>query len=93
MTTVERRVVVEHESGLHARPASAFVQTASKFDADVTIARADNGDAVDASSSIAVLSLGVEPGEEIVLAATGNESVAAVERLVTLIRNDFELDE
>jgi phosphocarrier protein len=93
MTTVERRITVEHESGLHARPASAFVQTASKFDTDITIARADDGEPVDAASSLAVLSLGVEPGEEVVLSATGSEPEAAVERLVTLIENDFELDE
>lgn len=93
MTTVERRVVVEHENGLHARPASAFVQTASTFDTKITIARADDGDPVDASSSIAVLSLGVEPGEEVILSATGVESETAIKRLVTLIENDFRLDE
>lgn len=93
MTTAERRVVVEHASGLHARPASAFVQTASKFDGEITVARADDGDPVDATSSIAVLSLGVEPGEEIVLSATGEQGQAAVDRLAALIENDFELDE
>lgn len=92
MPTNTKTVVVEHETGLHARPASTFVQTASEFDTDVTVREVDGGAEADAKSSIAVISLGVGPGEEIEITATGNDSEEAVDRLVRLVENDFELD-
>jgi len=88
MTSAE--TTVEHEKGLHARPASVFVQTASGFEADVRV-RTRNGDReANAKSSLGVMSLGVEPGERIEIVADGDE---AVERLVTLVENDFETGE
>lgn len=92
MATETRTVVVEHETGLHARPASVFVQTASEFDADISVQKVDDGAEVDAKSSIAVISLGVGPGEEIRIEAAGEDGAAAVDRLAELVENDFELD-
>lgn len=82
-------VTIHHEKGLHARPATVFVQTASSFDADVTIATAD-GDEADAKSSLDVLSLGAESGDEITLSAEGPDEEDAVDTLVDLVESDFE---
>lgn len=68
-----------------------FVQTASKFDADVTVRNPD-GDEANAKSSIAVMSLGVETGERIELSAEGPDSQAAVDSLIDLVERDFETD-
>lgn len=92
MATNTRTVVVEHETGLHARPASVFVQTASKFDTDIGVEKIDGDTEVNAKSSIAVISLGIGPGEEIVISAGGADSKEAVDRLAELVENDFELD-
>lgn len=86
----ENRVTVDHEKGLHARPASVFVRTAAEFDCDIEVGTPDGEAAVDAKSSIGVLSLGVEPGDEIVIVAEGEDSGAAVDRLVELVEDDFE---
>ncbi|MCO8265458.1 HPr family phosphocarrier protein [Haloferax prahovense] len=93
MAAKSATVVVEHETGLHARPASMFVQTASKFETDISVRKAGGETEVDAKSSIAVLSLGVGPDEEIVITADGSDGEQAVERLVELVRNDFDLDQ
>lgn len=90
MSRAEDRVTVAHEKGLHARPASVFVQTAAEFDCDVKVGTPDGEAAVDAKSSIGVISLGVEPGDEIVITAEGEDSEVAVDRLVELVEADFE---
>lgn len=90
MSHARGRVTVAHEKGLHARPASVFVRTAAEFDCDVRVATPGADEPADAKSSIAVIALGVEPGDEIVITAEGADSEPAVARLVELVENDFE---
>jgi phosphocarrier protein len=89
MTRVEQNVTVEHDKGLHARPASVFVQTASNFDSDIEVAKGNGDQTADAKSSIGVISLGVEPGDAIVITAEGDDAKSAVDSLVTLVNSDF----
>ncbi|WP_129115794.1 phosphocarrier protein HPr [Halegenticoccus tardaugens] len=79
---MDRTVTVVPEAGLHARPAATFVETASEYDATVTISPAD-GDAnpVDASSMLAVTGLGVKSGEDVRLVAEGDDAEAALDAL------------
>lgn len=76
-------VVLENEHGLHARPASELVRTASGFDASVTV----NG--VDATSLLRVLALGLDRGATVVLEATGAQSEEAIEAIGALVRERF----
>ncbi|GAB3208732.1 HPr family phosphocarrier protein [Marinactinospora thermotolerans] len=68
----ERRVKVESEVGLHARPAALFVGAAAKAGGDVTVAKGD-GSPVSAKSILAVMSLDVRHGDEIVINAESEE--------------------
>ncbi|PSP82470.1 HPr family phosphocarrier protein [Halobacteriales archaeon QS_1_68_17] len=88
MTTAEGTVTVEHEKGLHARPASLFVQTASEFESEIEVST-PGGEGRNAKSSIGVMSLGVEPGDRIEIVADGPDAERAVERLVSLVERDF----
>lgn len=90
MTKAHGATTVEHENGLHARPASVFVRTASDFDSEVAVSKLDDEGDADAKSSIAVISLGIEPGDEIKITAEGSDADEAVERLITLVEHDFE---
>ena len=90
MTSAKGVTTVEHEKGLHARPASVFVRTASEFAADVRVAKPGGDGEADAKSSIGVISLGVGPGDTIRIAAEGADADEAVDRLVSLVENDFE---
>ena len=80
---MERTVRVEPEAGLHARPASKLVQTANRFDADVSVGRAADGDdgLVRADSMLAVSGLNVEHGESVRVVAEGPDAEAALEAL------------
>lgn len=90
MGTVRETAICEHEQGLHARPASKFVQTASTYESEITVSKADGDEEANAKSSIAVLSLGVEPGESITITAEGGDAERAVAALVELVESDFE---
>ncbi|MPZ28002.1 MAG: HPr family phosphocarrier protein [Micromonosporaceae bacterium] len=81
----ERRVTVAAPEGLHARPAAQFVKAVADSGAAVTIGRPAGGDPVDARSILAVLTLDVRQGEEVVLRADGTGAVAALERLAGLL--------
>lgn len=88
MSTVERRLVVTEEAGLHARPAAAFAQAAARAAAEVTVARADaSADAghVPAHSVLLVLTLAVRRGDEIVLRASGPDADAALDGLAAIV--------
>jgi len=73
---MERTVTVVPEAGLHARPASKLVQTANRFDADVSIGRANDGDdgLVRADSMLSVSGLNVGHGESVRVVAEGAEA-------------------
>ncbi|WP_165989619.1 HPr family phosphocarrier protein [Streptomyces sp. YIM 98790] len=86
---VERRVTVGWPEGLHARPASIFVRAATAAGVPVTVARGD-GRPVNAASMLAVLSLGAESGEEIVLASPDEGAEAVLDRLARLVSEGLE---
>ncbi|KEZ52738.1 MULTISPECIES: phosphocarrier protein HPr [Bacillaceae] len=76
----EKTFKVTAESGIHARPATVLVQTASKFDADVNLAY--NGKTVNLKSIMGVMSLGIAKDSEITISAAGsdeNDAIAALE--------------
>ncbi|WP_121822345.1 phosphocarrier protein HPr [Halostella salina] len=86
---MERVVTVVPEAGLHARPASKFVQTANQYDAEVTIAPvAGDGDPVNAGSMLAVTGLGVASGEDVRLVAEGDDAEAALDALEAVLTSE-----
>ncbi|MFE5096799.1 HPr family phosphocarrier protein [Streptomyces sp. NPDC056638] len=85
----QRTVTVGSRSGLHARPASVFVQAAARQPVRVTIGR-DGQSAVDARSLLSVLALAARHGDSVVLAAEGDGAEAAVEELAALLARDLD---
>lgn len=85
----ERRVNVGWAEGLHARPASIFVRAATASGVPVTIAKSD-GTPVSAASMLAVLGLGAQGGEEIVLASEADGAEAALDRLAKLVAEGLD---
>jgi phosphocarrier protein len=82
---MERIVTVVPEDGLHARPASNFVETANSFDAEISLGRADDGDLVPAASMLAVTGLGVGHGEAVKLVAEGDDAEDALDALEAVL--------
>ena len=85
----ERRVNVGWAEGLHARPASIFVRAATASGVPVTIAKAD-GSPVNAASMLAVLGLGAQGGEEIVLSSEVDGAEIALDRLAKLVAEGLD---
>jgi phosphocarrier protein len=87
---VKRTTVIKNKTGLHARPASDFVQAASKFKSNISICRVgEEDDEVNAKSIIFLLSLGLCQGDEAVVSASGEDEQEAVDYLVELIESGF----
>lgn len=86
----EATIQVKNKVGLHARPASLFVQTAAKFSSKIKVKNlTTNGNFVDAKSIIMVLTLGVMRDHEVVIQTEGADADAALGALRALIENNF----
>ncbi|MFL5628890.1 MAG: dihydroxyacetone kinase phosphoryl donor subunit DhaM, partial [Ktedonobacteraceae bacterium] len=84
---LEAQFVLTNPTGLHARPASLFVQTAHRFRA--SIQALGMGRQADATSIMGVLSLGLRQGDALTLRASGPEAEQALEALGDLVRANF----
>jgi phosphotransferase system HPr (HPr) family protein len=80
---ITKKVILNNESGLHARPAALFVQTANKFTSDIYVEL--KGAKVDGKSIMGVMSLGAFHGEEITLIAKGEDEKEALRELIKLV--------
>jgi phosphotransferase system HPr (HPr) family protein len=86
----EIELTILNEVGLHARPASLFVQTASKFDSEIKV-RYD-GRTVNAKSILEILTLGAGEGAEITVSAEGIDADQVLKSLRLLVENDFSAE-
>ena len=77
--------IVQNKVGLHARPASILVKTASVFHSNITIAKDDI--VVDAKSILSLLTLGACKGDEITISAEGSDEGEALKKILTTLEN------
>ncbi len=82
-----KEVVVQNQVGLHARPATFFIQKANEFKSTVWIEKDDRK--VNAKSLLGVLSLGITRGTAINVLADGADEQEAVSVLVELVESNF----
>ncbi len=80
---ITRDVTITNSIGLHARPATFFIQKANSFQSSVWIEKGDRK--VNAKSLLGVLSLGIVKGVTITIIADGSDENEAVEGLSALI--------
>lgn len=84
---MEKMVSIKNASGLHARPAGMFVKKAAEFKATVEVIA--KGKTVNAKSIMGIMSLGLAQGDELTIAANGEDQEAAVAALVELVEDGF----
>ncbi|MBO5007559.1 MAG: HPr family phosphocarrier protein [Clostridia bacterium] len=84
---ISREIIVQNEVGLHARPATFFIQKANEFKSLITIARDERK--VNAKSLLGVLSLGITRGTAVLLTADGPDENEALDELEALIMSNF----
>lgn len=80
-------VIVQNQVGLHARPATFFIQRANEFKATVWVEKEERR--VNAKSLLGVLSLGIVGGTTIRIIADGPDESEAVNSLVDLVNSGF----
>lgn len=80
-------VKVENQVGLHASPATFFIQKANEFKSSIWVEKEERR--VNAKSLLGVLSLGIMGGTDIRIIADGSDEEAAVEGLVSLVKSGF----
>ncbi|MBE6992715.1 MAG: HPr family phosphocarrier protein [Ruminococcaceae bacterium] len=82
-----KEAVVNNQVGLHARPATFFIQKANEYKSSIWIEKEERR--VNAKSLLGVLSLGIVKGTTITLIADGTDEETAVNALVDLISSNF----
>ncbi|MBQ7037619.1 MAG: HPr family phosphocarrier protein [Clostridia bacterium] len=80
-------VLVQNQVGLHARPATFFIQKANEFKSSIWVEKEERR--VNAKSLLGVLSLGIVGGTTIRIIADGNDEETAVDALVSLVQSGF----
>ena len=82
-----KEVAVQNHVGLHARPATFFIQKANEFKSSIWVEKEERR--VNAKSLLGVLSLGIVGGTNIKVIADGADEQQAVEALVKLVASVF----
>jgi phosphocarrier protein len=82
----EKTFTVTSDSGIHARPATTLVQTASKFEADINLEY--NGKSVNLKSIMGVMSLGIGQGAEIKIVTNGSDEAEALSALEETMKKE-----
>lgn len=83
-----RSVTIQNNVGLHARPATFFIQKANSYRCSIWVEKEDRR--VNAKSLLGVLSLGIVQGMSITLIADGADEEEALDGLEALVTSKFE---
>jgi phosphocarrier protein HPr len=79
--------MIKNKFGLHARPSASFVQTASRFQAEIKVEK--DGQVADGKSIMDLMMLAAAQGTLITVRAVGEDAQQALESLETLIEGRF----
>ena len=85
--TVRAEVEIANQLGLHARAAARFVETASRFTAEITVANGE--ESVSGKSILGLMMLAAAQGTRLTVTATGADAEAAIDALADLVAQLF----
>lgn len=83
----ELEIIITNKTGLHARPAAQFVQTAAKFACKVTVL--GNNKQTDGKSILGIMGMGVTQDAKLILRAEGEDEKECIIALKELIECNF----
>ncbi len=84
---IKRTVIVKNRAGIHTRPASLIVRTASKFSSEFYIHKDEYE--INGKSIIGVMTLAAEQGADLLLEFEGQDEAAAADAVVALFDDGF----
>lgn len=82
----KREFHIVAETGIHARPATLLVQSASKYNSDINLEY--KGKSVNLKSIMGVMSLGVGQGSDVVITAEGDDEEEAIQTIADTMKNE-----
>lgn len=82
-----KTVKVGSSVGLHARPASIVAEAAAEYDEDIILTLAGDDEETDAASSLMIMAMGAEQGDEVTVTS---DNVEAVDKIAELITSDLD---
>jgi phosphocarrier protein HPr len=85
---IEKDVVIKNRAGIHARPASLLVQTASRFGSQIFLEK--DGERINGKSIMGIITLGATYNTPIKIVADGDDEEAAVAAIARLFETKFE---
>ena len=83
-----QEITVTNEVGLHAKPATYFIQKTNEFQSGIWVEKDERR--VNAKSLLGILSLGIVQGTTVTLIADGSDEEAAVKTLAELVNSGLE---
>lgn len=83
----KEKVILQNETGLHARPAGELVKLASTFKSDINITV--NKKTVNAKSILGIMALGIKASAEIEIECNGEDEEIAMNKIVEAFNNKF----
>jgi phosphocarrier protein len=83
---VKKKITIQNPQGLHARPASIFVQIANKFESDITVRK--DAESVNGKSIMGLLVLGANQGSVVEIEISGPDAEEMMKQLELFLLND-----
>ena len=80
---IKRKILIHNRTGIHARPASKFVQLAGRFQCDISIST--ENETANAKSIIKVLGMGITQGTMVTLSFSGPDELRAAEEITKFL--------
>ena len=87
---IQKELIVQNRLGVHARPASLVVSVASKFRSDIHLTK--DSVEINAKSIMGVMMLAAEMGSSILVTASGEDELQAIEAIEALFASKFNED-
>ena len=84
---MEQKIVLNNETGMHARPAGVFVKLAQQFQSQVNVTF--SGKSVNGKSVMSLLTLGLKNGSEFQITTNGSDESDALKALIALVESKF----
>ncbi|EYE89138.1 HPr kinase [Fervidicella metallireducens AeB] len=85
---IEKKIVIQNETGIHARPAGLIVKEASKFKSNISLIKGEKE--YNAKSIMSIMTMAAAKGEEIIVKANGEDEETALSAVVELILTGLE---
>lgn len=85
--TIEKKFIIQNESGLHARPAAMFVKLANRFVADIWVEKDE--EQVNGKSIMGLMMLAAGPGSVVLITVEGDDAEAAMKAIAELVDGGF----